>query len=245
MKKVAIVLICLAAALLLFVIINVLIVRYSGKPVPVPDISREPQTFGEGPQLTYVVMGDSTGVAQGAEYSEGYAVASAKHLAQTHTVTFVNTAQSGAVAKDVANKQAAHAASHRPDIVLIAVGANDVTHLTRGATIERSMQQTIDQLKAANPTVRIVVTGAPAMDTVTRFPWTVQRLARMRVDQVNRVFDRLAASNDLTFAPIAEQTRTAFEADPTLFAADKFHPNARGYALWTPVIIRALDEALR
>jgi len=229
---------------LLFVAVQVLIVLLNGRPVPVPTIPRDPQIMGHGTQLTYVVMGDSTTIAQGAAYEDGYTLASARHLAERYKVTFVNVGVSGAVAKDVAHNQVSQAIGYKPDIVLIAVGANDVTHLTSGSSVKRSTQSVIDRLRAANPAMRIVVTGAPAMDAVPRFPWPVQRVALQRVRALNSMFKRLSKSDNLIFAPVADQTRAAFRADPTLFAADKFHPNARGYALWTPVINHALDEAL-
>ena len=49
----------------------------------------------------------------------------------------------------------------------------------------------------------------------------------------------------LTFAPIAAETGPQFRRDPSLFAADRFHPNDRGYATWIPVLNRALNQAVR
>lgn len=231
--------------LLLLPTVEVLLIKYNGAEVAVPNIPRSTQTLGSGPALTYVVMGDSTSIGQGAEYSQSYAVASAGHLAQTHTVKFVNAGISGAVAHDVLDSQLSKAESYKPDIVLIAVGANDARHLVRGAVIRQSMQQIIDGLKRSNCQVRIVVTGSPAMDSTPRFSlWPAKQLMGLRTHQVNTVFAALIAKNHLTLAPIALKTRAAFLANPTLFAADKFHPNARGYALWKPVINDALDQAL-
>lgn len=230
--------------LLLFVASQVVFIWLNGKPVPAPAIPRGLQELGSGRKLTYVVMGDSTSIAQGAPYGDGYAVASAQHLAARYAVTFVNVGVSGAVAQDVAHKQVGQVVQHVPDVVLIAVGANDVTHFTSASTVEQSMKTTFERLRGVNPNVRIVITGAAAMDTVARFPRPVQWLALQRVQALNAVFMGLATKYNVVFAPIADQTRDAFNADPTLFAADKFHPNARGYALWTPIINRALDEAL-
>lgn len=241
-------LIIIATALLaigLFILINVLIIKFNGKNVPVPDIPRGPQKLGEGKPLTYVLMGDSTAVTQGADYKDGYAIASAQHLAKKYQVTFINTGVSGAVSKDIAYKQLSEAASYKPGVVVIAVGANDVTHFTQGKVIEDSIQKTIDVLRAANPQVRIIVTGSAAMDVVDRFTWPAKQVAAVRVKSINKIFDRLVARNNIIFAPIAARTRADFKADPTLFAPDKFHPNARGYALWKPVINDAIDTSLR
>jgi lysophospholipase L1-like esterase len=92
--------------------------------------------------------------------------------------------------------------------------------------------------------VQIIVTGSPAVGSVSRFPWGARQLMELRTRQVNTVFDRLIKKNNLIYAPIAKETRSAFLADPTLTASDNFHPNARGYTLWIPVITAAIDKAV-
>jgi lysophospholipase L1-like esterase len=238
------ILLALVGLILLFIAIEYLLVTHTGSPVPAPVIPRAPQTSGSGPPLTYVVMGDSTSIGQGTEYPHGYSYQSAQHLAQRYTLTYVNVGVSGAKAHDVLSDQLLNAIARRPDLVLIAVGANDVTHLTSESAVRASMQATIDGLRKANPGVRIVVTGSPAMGSVPRFPWPLRQFEGYRANRLNRMFAGLVSKNNLTFAPVAAKTGPAFARDPTLFAADKFHPNTRGYTLWTPVINEALDRSL-
>jgi lysophospholipase L1-like esterase len=235
----------LVLALLLFVLAEFLIVKYNAPSISVPKIPRGPEVLGTGPALTYVVMGDSTSVGEGADYSHSYALASTEHLVENHKVKFVNVGISGATAKSVLDVQLSQAEKYKPDVVLLAVGANDATHFTSGKSIQASLQKIVEGLKQANCDVRIVVTGSPAMDTATRFPWPLKQLMGLRTRQVNDAFASVITRDDLTFAPVAVKTRAAFLADPTLLAADKFHPNARGYALWKPVVNQALDEALK
>jgi lysophospholipase L1-like esterase len=245
MKRILVIAAVIVAIVILLLLVEILTIKYNGSVVSAPNIPRTPQTLGTGPELTYVVMGDSTSIGQGADYSESYAVASAQYLAKTHRVTFVNVGISGAKAKDVAMIQLPKAVKYKPNVVLLAVGANDARHFVSGKVIRDSVQQTIDGLRKANCEVRIEVTGSPAMDSTPRFSlWPVKQLMGLRTRQVNTVFAGLIKQNNLTFAPIATQTRAAFLADPTLYAADKFHPDARGYMLWKPVINTALDKAL-
>jgi lysophospholipase L1-like esterase len=227
-----------------FIVVEALVIKFNGKAVPAPAIDRLPQTFGNGPTLTYVILGDSTSIGQGTDYPSSYAWQTAQHLSQTHQITLVNVGVSGARAADIATSQINEALPRKPDIVLLAVGANDVTHLTSMASLEESLVSIITRLRQENPNVQIVVTGSPAMGSVPRFPWPVKQLAAHRTRQVNAVYVRLGAKYNLVFAPIADKTGPAFLADPSLFAIDKFHPNARGYALWTPVLNDALDIAL-
>jgi lysophospholipase L1-like esterase len=190
-------------------------------------------------------MGDSTAISQGSQYNDGFAVASINHLAKKFQVTSTNTGTSGATVTDVLANQIPTVTDIHPTIVLLSIGANDATHFTKGTVIRDTMQRIIDALKQSNHDVAIIITGSPAMDSVTRFPIGSKQLMGLRTRRLNAIFDELARKNDLIFAPIAEKTRDAFIADPTLTASDQFHPNKRGYALWIPVINAALDAAIK
>jgi len=211
--------------------------------------STAPRSFGEdGPELTYVVIGDSTGAGQGAPYERGVAVGSARHLAaagRRRRVTLINFAISGSTMSDVLAEQSAQAARARPDVVLVAAGANDVTHLTRIGAVTRDLERIAARLRAASPGVQIVLTASPDVGAARRLAQPLRWVAGLRTKQLNRAIAEVAESQELTLAPIAARTGPLFAEDPTLFASDRFHPDARGYATWVPVIGDALDRALR
>lgn len=244
-KQIIILLLIPLAFLVILLIADVLIIKYSGSPVAAPNIPRKVQKFGSGSPLKFVVMGDSTSIGQGTEYEHSYAYAAAQHLSKNYQVSLLNVGVSGARTKDVADNQLPKALKQKSDIVLIAIGANDVTHLTSLSSVKSSFMRTIDGLRTDNPDVKIVITGSPAMGSVARFPWPIKQLAGLRAKQLNNdVFMPAARDDNLVFAPVAEKTGPAFRADPTLFAQDKFHPSTRGYALWFPVVNAGLDSAL-
>lgn len=238
--------VCLLSAFILLVFSQFLYVKYTGTYVAAPEIPRSVQSFGSvGPELKYAIMGDSTSIGQGANYYQSYAYASARHLAKNHQVKLLNVGVSGAVAKDLTGSQLAKVENYKPDVVLLAVGANDARRFTSGSSMENSLRAIINGLKKANPRVLIVTTGCPAMSPIPRFPdFGASQLIGVRERQINQVYSRIIAKNNLVLAPIAQKTGPAFQADPSLFAPDKYHPNARGYALWTPVVNKALDTAL-
>lgn len=203
------------------------------------------ETFGSGDALHYLVLGDSTAVGEGGTYANGIAVRTARHLAaRGRRVILKNLGVSGAQMADVRREQLPRIDGFKPDVVLLAAGANDVTHLTTARSLERDLQRVIDALVAVNPRVRIVLTGAPDMSTPPRIPRLLRGLAGRRTNAFNRVFRKKAERDGVTFAPIAEETGPLFERDETLFDADEFHPNDRGYATWIPVINRALDDSM-
>lgn len=201
-----------------------------------------------GPQLlaaiVYVVLGDSTAAGVGAPYDQGIAVLTTANLAKTRSVTLTNLAVSGAKTSEVVSLQLPAAQGAKPDLVLISVGANDVTHLTRIASVRTSIVQIIEGLRAANPNVAIVLTGSPDMGAPPRVPRLLRPIAAWQTRRINRMFEAVARERKVTFAPIAAATGPLFRKDHSLFAEDRFHPNERGYATWLPTLNRALAEAL-
>jgi acyl-CoA thioesterase I len=206
----------------------------------------EPRMFGTGGEtLHYLVLGDSTAVAEGGSYEQGIAVETAGHLARGgRGVELTNVAVSGARVHDVLTEQLPRADPAHADIVLLDVGANDVTHLTRSGAVARDFERIVNTLLQANCKMKIVVTGSPDMSTPPRIPRLLRGLAGVRSRAINRLAKDLVKRHELTFAPIAERTGPLFARDRTLFSADRFHPNDRGYALWIAVLNEALDQAL-
>ena len=195
--------------------------------------------------LTYVILGDSTAAGVGADYQKGIAVQSTAELSKTHTVSMTNLAVSGARIHDVLIDQLPRAEALKPDLVLLAVAPNDVTHLTSIHSMRRDLIAIVSRLRASNPKVAIVVTGSADMSTPPRIPRLLRGLAGARSRAVNRMFVDEVKKERLTFAPIAAETGPIFRKDPSLFGPDRFHPNERGYAVWTAVINRAIAQALR
>lgn len=207
-----------------------------------PDIPRGKQAKGDGEHLVYAVLGDSTAVGQGAEYSESIAIKTAQYLARDRQVILQNFGVSGARMSDVLNNQVSAAAVLKPDVVLITAGANDVTHLTNIDSVANDLRTTIKRLKQANPKVKILITGSPQMGSVPRFPHPVRYLAKLRTGAMNNSLRKVADQEKVTFAPIAEKTGPLFSKNHGLFAKDNFHPNADGYATWVKILNEAFSK---
>ena len=193
--------------------------------------------------LHYLVLGDSTAAGVGGRYEEGIAVLTAARLGERREVAMTNLAVSGARVRDVLREQLPRLDGARPELVLLSVGANDVTHLTPVRSMQRDLREVVRELRAVNPEVAIVITGSPDMGSPPRIPRLLRGIASWRTKQVNRMFRAEGEALGLTFAPIAEKTGPLFRRDRSLFAADRFHPNERGYGTWVPVLNEALDEA--
>lgn len=212
---------------------------------PFQNPDRTARTFGQaGPPLTYVVMGDSTAAGQGAPPEDGIAPRTARVLAQDRQVSLTNLGISGAVTKDVLTEQLPVARQLKPDVVLIAAGANNVTKLSSVGTVKSELGQVVDGLIAANCNVKVILTGSPDFGGATRLAQPLRALAGWRSQAIADGVEELATERQLTFAPIYRNTGPAFREDPSLLSEDRFHPNARGYALWLETLNPAIASAL-
>jgi acyl-CoA thioesterase I len=242
-NKILIIAIVLFIFIIAILIANIIAIVFNGKSVPAPEIPREKITIGVGKQLNYLILGDSTTIAQGARYENGYVVGTATKLSEKYKVTYQNFGVSGAVINDVLTDQLTRSRDFIPDLVVIAAGANDVTHLTSLKKIERDTVAIIDSLRSKNPNVKIIFTGSAAMGSVKRFLQPVRWIAGLRTNRINTVMERVAINN-VAFAYIARETKEKFADNPQYFAEDNFHPNDKGYAEWTKVLNPVLEKAI-
>ncbi len=147
----------------------------------------------------------------GADYEKGIAMKTAKYLAKKRNVEFVNLSVSGAITKDVLSEQIPQVRAFKPDLVLLAVGSNDVTHLTKSKSLEKDLDQIIDNLIKLNCNVKIVVTGAGEMGAIPLFPQPLRYIAGIRTQQINKIFGRVSEEKNITFAQIAYETGPIFK----------------------------------
>jgi lysophospholipase L1-like esterase len=146
-------------------------------------------------------------------------------------------AASGATVADVIDRQLPRLQG-TPDVVVVSVGANDATHLTSTDDFEARYDVLLGRLPSAT---RIVLLGVPDIGSAPRLAQPLRWLAGFRGGQLDRIVQRRAAAHGAHYIDIAATTGPAFRADPDrYFAADGYHPNDAGYAVWTDAIAPVL-----
>ena len=184
------------------------------------------------------VVGDSTAAGLGVhENRETMAVQLALLVsaAANRPVHLTNLAVVGARSSHLSAQIARLAAvGRRPDISIVMIGANDVTHRV---SIDKSVQHLTHAVhRLALLSGRVIVGTCPDLGAVRLIPEPLRSLAHRRSQTLARA--QTAAVRRAGGLPIALHDRVCaqFDADRNCFSPDGFHPSAIGY--------RAVAEAL-
>jgi lysophospholipase L1-like esterase len=135
--------------------------------------------------------------------------------------------------------------TYKPDIAVIVVGTNDVTHhLLSSPPSDRLLGTTVQRLVAAD--CEVVVGTCPDLGTIRPLPqplrWVARRrsraLARRQMVAVVAAGGRAVSLGDL-LGPVFD------EKYDLMFGADRFHPSATGYANMASVLVPSMAAAMR
>ncbi|KGN37396.1 SGNH/GDSL hydrolase family protein [Knoellia subterranea] len=206
-------------------------------------------TYGAGPgeAIEILVLGDSSAAGMGAHHAHetvGAIVANGVSALMGRRVHLSNHAVVGAESSDL-QRQLAEALEtiDVPDVVLIMVGANDVTHRIDRATAVRHLELTVRRCRALGS--EVVVGTCPDLGTVEPLAQPLRLLAR-------RWSRDLAAAQTIAVVEAGGRTVSLgdllgkeFAASPkTMFSEDRFHPSAAGYARAAAALLPSVCAAL-
>ena len=185
-------------------------------------------------ELLYVALGDSAAQGVGASQpSRSYVGLIAQHLRQRtgRSVRVVNLSISGARLREVIALQLAPLRLLSPDIVTVAVGANDMPTFERDR-FTRELAEVFDSL--------------PAGSIVAEMPSFYLGSSERNVRAANAIVHRLAAEHGFDVAPLHARTRRQGAALYALnrVSVDFFHPNDRGYRVWASAFLPLVDRVV-
>jgi len=204
-------------------------------------LDHDGQVGGAGSSLRMVWLGDSTAAGVGAT-SARFAIPRRVAAQLDRPIEVTNIAVSGDRVRDVVEDQLPQLDALRPDVVLISIGANDVTHLTSQADFRR----TYAEMLAAMPDGAIVVVlGVPDMGAPPRLAQPLRAIAGLRGRQLDELVRTLADDHGAEYVDIAGETGPTMRSDTArYFAADRYHPSDDGYALWADAVLAVLKPVL-
>jgi len=118
------------------------------------------------------------------------------------------------------------------DIFILELGINDAFHGMPVDEIRSNLQAIIDQVKARNPQVRVLIVGMQLPDPS----------ADDYVFTFGKIFSDLAAKNKAALVPYLLE---GVAGDPSLNLPDGIHPNAAGHRILAENVWRVLEPLAR
>ena len=137
-----------------------------------------------------------------------------------HRVFAVSGARSTALAGQVA------AAGTWPQVAVVVVGANDLTHAVPVAQAVAELAAALTALRATG--AEAVLVPAPDLSVVAHVPPALREFARTASAQLRTAQTRAAAAAGVAVADTSTAA-AVFARDPSMFSPDRFHPSAAGY----------------
>jgi len=197
---------------------------------------------GSVPALRVVWIGDSTGDGVGAS-SPDHVLSRVVARGLDRPVELTVLAHSGARVSDAIESQLPRLGELRPDWVIVAIGSNDVVHLTQRARFRRLLGELLDGVAGQHPQ-HIIVLGPGQFAATPRFAQPLRFITGTRARTIDADVRAVAHAHDALFVDIITRVGRAFVDDPARYhATDKFHPNDAGYALWARATLDAVHEA--
>ena len=198
-----------------------------------------------GPAIKIALLGDSSAAGYGVhrvEETPGAVLASGVAERADRRVYLKSFAVVGAQSSDLAS-QVDKALPIEPDVAVILVGANDVTHVVRPSESVGYLAGAVRRLREAG--VEVVVGTCPDLGSIKPLMPPLKQIAR----SWSR---RIAAAQTITVVETGGRTvslasilRSDFERAPSLlFGPDQFHPSATGYRAMAMVLLPSVLNAL-
>jgi len=203
-------------------------------------------SLADGKPVELLALGDSgmagVGVAQPAAALPAL-MAQRVAACTGRPVHVVSHAQPGARTRDVLTKQLMLALG-KPDVVVLLVGTNDVTHLSRTRQLADDTAYLLARLHRLGAPV--VMSSLPEFGAMRAVPVVLRAALRLRAILVRKIHVRAAldAGNGVHLVDVRALVGREFVTNRDLMSPDRFHPSEAGYSRIADVLAPAVITAV-
>jgi lysophospholipase L1-like esterase len=199
-----------------------------------------------GDPLRMAMLGDSGAAGLGVEdgsQTPGATLAAGLAECADRPVDLVCVAKTGARSADLVGQVEQVLQHGRPDVTVIMIGANDVTHRVRPSTAVRHLDQAVRLLRESGS--EVVVGTCPDLGTVEPVAQPLRYLARYWSRQLAAAQTIVVVEAGARSVSLGDILGPEFAASPAeMFGPDRFHPSVAGYASASAVLLPSVCAAL-
>lgn len=191
-----------------------------------------------GHPIRLAILGDSAAAGYGAPTPQetfGAYMATGLSMVAKRPVLLQSEAVVGATSTDVV-EQVPLALQMTPDVCVILVGANDITHWVRQSKAIRGLQEVVETLRAGRPGIprtdgpSVVVGTCPDLGTVRPISPPLRQVARRGSRRLAAAQTMVAIKAGATTVSLGSILGPEFAAAPSdMFGPDHYHPSPAGY----------------
>ena len=184
--------------------------------------------FESGQYRTIVAFGDS--IVEGYQQPEGWPEILGRNLEGRYPgVRVINAGVSGDTAGDSLRRIQKDVLAHRPDLVLITFGLNDMKNGVSLSQFESDLSAIVLEISAGG--------AQPVMLTTTRLQKGASMLARLNPAPFNESIRALAEERGITLIDVNDEFKGLNTAK---YLMDAAHPNGEGYRALADIIRKGL-----
>ncbi|MDX6229161.1 MAG: hypothetical protein QOI76_2551 [Frankiales bacterium] len=214
----------------------------------IPPRSEAPRADGDfGPEtgrpLRLALIGDSSAAGVGCETDDQTpgALLAQELVGRGFRVHLDVFAVSGSCSADLA-PQIARALLSPPDIAVICIGANDVTHLVAADVAAPMLGEAVRRLRDGG--ISVLVATCPDLGTVRPVPQPLRTVGHHLSRRMTRLQTREVLLAGGLPVDIGRALGRSFRQGQELFCPDRFHPSPTGYRALVDALVGPLETLL-
>jgi len=199
-----------------------------------------------GAPVDLLLLGDSVAAGLGAEkpkHTLGGRLARGIAVGAERSVRLRTAAVVGSESSMLPAQLASLPPAYRPDVAVIVVGGNDVTHRVPVAESVRHLGEAIDELRARG--AEVVVGTCPDLGALRPVPQPLRALGSRASRQLADAQRAVALDRGARVVSLAHVVGPFFITNPDeMFSLDRFHPSAHGYKRTAKAMLPSVLAAL-
>jgi lysophospholipase L1-like esterase len=194
-------------------------------------------------EITYLALGDSTGVGVGSKSGRSYVDRLFDQINRERPgSSVVNRSQIGADAQQVLGEQMTVLSIVNPSLVTLEIGANDLLRHARKKEFAKRYESIVAGLRR-RATRTIILMNIPDFSRSPVVSPNARHSTRRRIAAFNKRIEIIGRKYRVAVVDLYART-PAFSRDPARVSSDGIHPSDAGYEFWTRAVWPIIQTSL-